>query len=143
MRINLRHYYPDFTEDVFVDISDEIVIQLISWEHEEQALQRRIYRYRAYYSLDRDDGIEKEVKEHLQSPEGLYEIGVVRDQLRHALSTLPEKQANRIIAYYINGMSMVEIAKEEGVTKAAVTISIQRGMKVLRQTLQEIFSGGV
>lgn len=41
-----------------------------------------------------------------------------------------------IYAYYILGISRAEIAKAEGVSKVAVTYSIQRGMRVLSRKIR-------
>ena len=50
---------------------------------------------------------------------------------------LPDKQAKRIYARYILGMSNVEIATAEGVSKAAITYSIQRGMRELARRVKK------
>lgn len=62
---------------------------------------------------------------------------MTREQLHAAISTLPDKQAKRIYARYILGMSNAEIAKAEGVSKAAITYSIQRGMRELARRVKK------
>ena len=57
--INLKQYYPFFTEDTFVEVSDEIVEAFLLDKRAEAARERKMYRYKAFYSLDCDDGIEK------------------------------------------------------------------------------------
>ena len=59
------------------------------------------------------------------------------EQLHAAISMLSDKQAKRIYARYILGMSNVEIAKAEGVSKAAITYSIQRGMRELARRIKK------
>lgn len=59
-KINLRAYYPFYTHDCFVNVPDEVAEFLNESEHREAAYRLRTYRYRAYYSLDREDGIEHE-----------------------------------------------------------------------------------
>lgn len=71
------------------------------------------------------------------SPEEIYERKLTREQLHAAISILPDKQAKRIYARYILGMSNVEIAKAEGVSKAAITYSIQRGMRELARRIKK------
>ena len=56
--INLKQYYPFCTEDTFVEVSDEIVEAFLLDKRAEAARERKMYRYKAFYSLDCDDGIE-------------------------------------------------------------------------------------
>ena len=73
---------------------------------------RRMYRYKAYYSLDCDNGIENAILMKPQTPEMLLEEKQLREQLYAAVMALPEKQAKRIYAprYYL-GMRVSEIAE--------------------------------
>ena len=54
--INLKQYYPFCTEDTFVEVSDEIVEAFLLDKRAEAARERKMYRYKAFYSLDCDDG---------------------------------------------------------------------------------------
>lgn len=72
-----------------------------------------------------------------QTPEEIYEDKISQRQLHYAMSCLPEKEAMRIYEHFFMEMSMAEIARKEGISKAAVTISIKRGMKILKQLIQE------
>ena len=56
--INLKQYYPFCTEDTFVEVSDEIIEAFLLDKRAEAARERKMYRYKAFYSLDCDDGIE-------------------------------------------------------------------------------------
>ena len=56
--INLKQYYPFCTEDTFVEVSDEIVEAFLLDKRAEAARERKMYRYKAFYSLDCNDGIE-------------------------------------------------------------------------------------
>lgn len=91
----------------------------------------------SYYTLDCSDEIEHSVVFRVLSPEEIYERKLTREQLHAAISMLPDKQAKRIYARYILGMSNVEIAKAEGVSKAAITYSIQRGMRELARRVKK------
>ena len=57
--INLKQYYPFCTEDTLVEVSDEIAEAFLLDKRAEAARERKMYRYKAFYSLDCDDGIEK------------------------------------------------------------------------------------
>ena len=56
--INLKQYYPFFKEDIFVEVSDEIVEAFLLDKRAEAARERKMFRYKAFYSLDCNDGIE-------------------------------------------------------------------------------------
>ena len=75
--INLKQYYPFCTEDTFVEVSDEIVEAFLLDKRAEAARERKMYRYKAFYSLDCDDGIENAAvdKEHLSVPLRLEKCG--------------------------------------------------------------------
>ena len=53
--INLKQYYPFCTEDTFVEVSDEIVEAFLLDKRAEAARERKMYRYKAFYSLDCND----------------------------------------------------------------------------------------
>ena len=57
--INLREYYPFYNMDVYLEVSDEIAGQLDRFKLDEEAHRVRILRAKAYFSLNRGDGIEK------------------------------------------------------------------------------------
>ena len=56
--INLKQYYPFCKEDIFVEVSDEIVEAFLLDKRAEAARERKMFRYKAFYSLDCNDGIE-------------------------------------------------------------------------------------
>ena len=58
--INLRDIYPHYTQDCFVEVTDEVADLFSEFDHKEAAYRLRTYRHKAYYSLDRNDGIEHE-----------------------------------------------------------------------------------
>jgi len=92
--INLREYYPDFyTTDCFIEVPDEVAALMDSYEHAEAAYYLRRYRHKAYYSLDREDGIENDIMFVSLSPCEIYERKITAEQLYAAISALPDKQA--------------------------------------------------
>lgn len=137
-KINLRAYYPLYTHDCFVDVPDEVAEFFNEFEHQEAAYCLRTYRYKAYYSLDREDGIEHEALFVALSPWEIYERRVTAQELEAALASLPEKQANRIYAHFILGISKSEIARFEGVDEKAVRGAIERGLKNMEQFLKNL-----
>ncbi len=140
-RINLRDYYPDFyTADFIIDMPDELVGQLLQWERDERAYERQRYRYKAHYSLDRDDGIEHDILFVSLSPCEIYERKVTYGQLHAAISMLPHKQGKRIYAHYFLGMSQTAIARAEGVSRNVICASIKRGLKNMERILKNSMS---
>lgn len=134
--INLRDYYPFYTHDCFIDVPDEVVELFKEFDRKEAAYRLRTYRHKAYYSLDRNDGIEHEALFVSLSPHELYERKVSMQELHAAISSLPDKQAKRVYAHFILGMSQTDIAKAEGVSKMAVSYSIERALKSMEKYLK-------
>ena len=67
-KINLRDLYPDtYKTDVFVDVAEEVLAAIRGQEQDDAAYERRKYRHKAHYSLNREDGIEND-KEKRQFP---------------------------------------------------------------------------
>jgi RNA polymerase sigma-70 factor, ECF subfamily len=137
-RINLRDMYPFFKTDVWVDIDEEVAHEIHRFDLKENAYKLKTYRHRAYYSLDRDDGIEQDVLFLSISPEEYYERKLSKQQLYEAMCQLPVKSARRIYAHYFLGMSKVDIAKAEHVDERAVRKSISRGLKQMEQLLKNM-----
>ena len=49
--INLRDYYPFYTSDCFMEVSDEVAEMFKEFDRKEAAYRLRTYRHKAYYSL--------------------------------------------------------------------------------------------
>ena len=130
-KINLRELYPDvYTTDFFVDVTEEVMETIRAAERAEAAYERKMYRYKAQYSLDCENGIENAVLLKPKTPEMLLEEKQLQEQVYSAVK-LPEKQAKRIYARYYLGMTVNEIAEVEGVDPSRVRDSIRRGLKQL------------
>ena len=96
-KINLRELYPDvYTTDFFVDVTEEVMETIRAAERAEAAYERKMYRYKAQYSLDCENGIENAVLLKPQTPEMLLEEKQFQEQVYAAVMKLPEKQAKRI-----------------------------------------------
>ena len=60
-KINLRELYPDvYKTNVFVDVAEEVVAAIRGQEQDDAAYERRKFRHKAHYSLNREDGIEND-----------------------------------------------------------------------------------
>ena len=52
-KINLRELYPDaYTTDFFVNVTEDVLETIRASERAEAAYERKMYRYKAQYSLD-------------------------------------------------------------------------------------------
>lgn len=139
MKINLRDYYPDFyTTDFIIEVPDKVAALMDACERSEAAYYLRRYRHKAYYSLDRGDGIEHDILFVSLSPCEIYERKVTAEQLHAAITSLPNKQAMRVFAYYFLGMSKAEIARAEGVAVSSVKDAIARALKNIEKVLREV-----
>ena len=131
-KINLRDLYPDiYKTDSFLEVTDEAHAVFQADERAEAAYERKMYRYKAQYSLDCENGIENAVLQKPPTPEMLLEEKQLQEQVYSAVMNLPEKQAKRIYARYYLGMTVNEIAGVEGVDPSRVRDSIRRGLKQL------------
>ena len=128
VKINLRDFYPFTHEDTNIEVSEEIAEMMYGSERAEANYERKIRRHKAYYSLDHKTGIERSILFTSHSPEELYERKMTNEELYAVIAQLPDKQAKRIYAHYLLGVSKEEIARAEGVSWRAVHQSIQQGL---------------
>ena len=135
--INLRELYPWYTEDTFIEVSDEVAAFL----EEDKRLQINYAQYirdnKAFYSLDVGDGIEAEPPPPPEQPDEVLERMELERLLQEALAQLTPAQRRRVLAHFVEGRSQLEIAASEGVVKSTVSEAISRGRKNLRNFLKK------
>ena len=123
--INLRELYPWYTEDAFIEVSDEVAAFL----EEDRRLQINYAQYirdnKAFYSLDAGDGIEAEALNLPEQPDEALERMELERLLKEALAQLTETQRRRLLAAL------------ESVDESAVRRSIQRGLAALKKILKK------
>ena len=136
--INLKDIYPYyFTDDKWIDVPDELAQVFAEYAKAEETYERTKRRYKATYSLDRGDGIERDILFVSLSSHELYERKLTQEQLHAAIASLPDKQAKRIYAHFFLGMSKTAIARSEGVSKVSVSESIERGLCSIEKFLKK------
>ena len=137
--INLRELYPWYTEDTFIEVSDEVAAFL----EEDKRLQINYAQYirdnKAFYSLDAGDGIEAESLNLPEQPDETLERMELERTMREALAQLTETQRRRLLASVLDKMTAVEIAAAESVSKASVGESINRAIVRLEKNLRDFF----
>ena len=106
-----------------------------SQQQADAAYERRKFRHKAHYSLDREDGIENDTLARPLTPEEVMEQKQLREEVYAALMQLPAIQARRIYAQFYLGMTVAEIARIEGADRRRVWDSIRRGLKKLARLL--------
>ena len=117
--INLKDFYYWYTQDQFIEVSDEVAEVFLADARHEMAYQRRLSRHKAQYSLDCEDGIEYSACLHEPTPQELLERMELFIRLWNALNSLPEAQGRRVDACVILGKTYSEVAEAEGVGSAA------------------------
>lgn len=137
VKINLKDFYPFLNTDLFISVSDEILEAMLAADRSEATFKRRMYRHQAQFSLDRHDGMEHRALTEHATPYELYEEKTEQNQLYAAIVSLPEKQAKRIYAHYVLGLSKSEIARIEAVSEKNVRKSITQGLATLKRILQD------
>ena len=136
--INLKDFYSSiYTHDCLYEVPDEVAELLMTFKRREEAQRRATYRNKAYYSLDRGDGIEHESIFRVPSAEISFFRYCDRAELFSALLTLTDRQLRRLYAHFFLGMSYTEIAKKENVDRSAVWRSIKRGLRELKNFLKK------
>lgn len=145
VNINLRDLFPEYELDCYIEVPDsdaEAFAAAITgaeaavyfqFARAEAAYLRRLFRNKAHYSLDVGDGIENAALVTSSDPAAIYEDKQAVEQLYAAINSLPDKQAKRIYAHYILGMSKAEIARIEGVRNMSVANSITHGLQNLKK----------
>ena len=96
--INLRDYYPHYKEDEFYEVPDAVADLLDEFERREEAYRIYTLRYKAYYSLEADDGIEKSILMTVPSPDKILEQERIRVLVYRGLSQLSETQRRRVLS---------------------------------------------
>ncbi len=134
--INLREYYPFYNMDVYLEVSDEIAGQLDRFKLDEEAHRVRVLRAKAYFSLNRGDGIEKDALQKPPQPLELILKAEQAERLDTALRSLSDRQRRRLLTFYLDGKSKSQIAREEGVSENSIRESIQSGLTCLKKTLK-------
>ena len=119
----------------------QIVEAFLLDKRAEAARERKMFRYKAFYSLDCNDGIENAAigwaqpspEDHLIEKEELAEYEELIRRLYEAISSLSPIQARRVHARYILGMKVKDIAAMEGITPSQAGKSIHAALRRLRR----------
>ena len=134
--INLKRYYPYMTENVMLEVSDEIAAALSMGGRLCDSYKRQ-KRRNGECSLDTDPGFETDVLRQPTTPDEYVEARETTLALYDALAQLPPTQARRVYQHYLLGMSKAEIAAAEGVGRSRICCSIERGLAAMKKILKK------
>ena len=135
-KIKLKNEYYWCNSNEYIELPDDIAEVFANFERAEHNYLEKLRYHKAFYSLDEDNGIEKDILFVSQSPDELYEKKLSQSELYAAINQLSETQAKRIYAHYFQNMTYVEIAKTEGVDASAIRHSVKRGLKQIEKFLK-------
>lgn len=136
--INLKEFFYWYTSDEYIEVSEEVAIELRGGKLYEQSYQRRVTRNKAQYSLDCNDGIECAINLPARTPQEILEHKELFFHLWNALNSLPEAQGRRIDACIILGKGYCEIAECEAVDESAIRRTVDRGLENMRKYLKNL-----
>ena len=134
--INLKRYYPYMTENVMLEVSDEIAAALSMGGRLCDSYKRQ-KRRNGECSLDTDPGFEADVLRQPMTPDEYIEARETTFALYDALAQLPPTQARRVYQHYLLGMSKAEIAAAEGVGRSRICCSVERGLAAMKNNLKK------
>lgn len=138
--INLKEQYPElYTSDVLIEVTEAVVDTFKSFkkaDKSEEKADRRHLILADIYEERVDRLLFHKAKQHFNNQLATFELLVSRDDLYAAMNSLPEVQCKRLYAHFILGISMVEIARHEGVSVAAVSKNLKQAKKNLKKFLK-------
>ena len=134
--IHLKRYYRHLAEDITLEVPDEIAVTLSIGGRLGDSFKRR-KRDRGECSLDTTPGFEADVIHPPPTPDEFMEQREARAALYRAIDQLPPIQARRVYSHYILGISVADLARSEGVSKAAVSSTIDRALSAMRNFLEK------
>lgn len=135
--INLRDYYPFYTEDTFVEVSNEVAAFFADDKRRQTNYAQYIRDHKAFYSLDRGDGIETSALHKPEQPDEMVLKAEQEQEIEQALASLSDVQRRRIIAHFMEVKSKAAIAASEGVNESVVRRTITRGLAKMKENLKK------
>ena len=133
--INLKDFYPWYGTDEFIEVPEEVVLEMLADKRYEAAYTKKIKRHKVLSFSDYGDKTQEWCNQAAPDPQRMAEIQELLEQFLGILEALPEIQSRRIRAHIILDMTLSEIALQEEVSIATVQRAIQRGIKKIQKFL--------
>ena len=94
-KINLRELYPDiYKKDTYLEVTDEVQAVFLADKRAEARYLRQMYNYKAHYSLDCDNGIEKAIVQHPPTQAEAVDLSWVYKSIKRGLKCLGKNFKN-------------------------------------------------
>ena len=116
---------------------DYVLEAIREMERREASRVRKLKRHHALYTESLDALGEVAADPHSRSAEELLETEEGRSEVLRALRQISRVQARRIYAVFFLGISKADVARAEKVSRAAVTININLGLKKISEILKK------
>ena len=133
--INLKDFYPWYGTDEFIEVPEEVVLEMLADKRYEAAYTKKIKRHKVLSFSDYGDKTQEWCNQAAPDPQRMAEIQELLEQFLGILEALPEIQSRRIRAHIILDMTLSEIALQEEVSIATVQRAIQWGIKKIQKFL--------
>ena len=135
--INLKDFYPWYRQDEYIEVPEEVALELLADKHYEAAHRRKIRRNQVFSFSEYGEKDTETKNQSAPDPQEIIETIEQIRQLLESLESLPNVQSRRIRAHIILEMTLSETAATEQVSVAAVHKSIRRGLEKIRKNFGE------
>lgn len=134
-----RKYFIKFknyeNEEILSEITEAIFYTYLTSKKKYKSNENEEYRHWEHIPLsDNEIYHRKFLKE--QNVDEIIEKKEIHDEIHKAIETLSKSQKNKIIEYYFKEKNMVEISKENNISKQAVSKNLKDSYMILRKILK-------
>ena len=133
--INLKDFYPWYGSDEYIDIPEEVALELLADKRYEAAYTKKMKRRKVMSFSDYGDKTREWRNQTVPDPQRIAEIRDLLEQILEMLDSLSDIQARRIRAHIILDMTLAETAELEKVSTSAVHNSVQKGLNTIRKKI--------
>ena len=118
-----------------IKVSKEIYEEFNKFELDDLKQMNEFDRNITHYDLDEDSIYNLSINKEISIEENFIEQEI-NNELHNAINKLTNIQKERIIKYYFKNMKLEEIVNEEGTSFQAVSKSINKSIKKLKEILK-------
>jgi len=138
LKIGSKEVAHDLVSDVFVRVWEQIkspaeINNIRAYTY--QIARNLIVDYYRQRKLKKISSEELSLKSREKSPEDQAVIDSDLDRIKRALPRISEEYQNVLIFYYLEEMSVKEIAEIEGKSQNAVRVTIHRALDAIRKQI--------
>ena len=119
-----------------IEVSEEVFNQMDKFELEDISQMHKIDKHIERFELSEESINVRSINSSIDTTSDFVEKKIINEELRDAISSLPEFQKRRIIKYYFYNKTFEEIAKEEQCSKVAIKYSIDSAIKNISKKIK-------